>query len=308
MLDVGQRIGRWKILSLCDPYVFTKTGYTLNRYLCKCDCGNEKKVREDTLINGESQSCGCLSREYSKERMTTHGLSYTHLYSVWNDMLRRCYNSNRKDYKNYGGRGIKVCDRWLGDRGLQNFIDDMIQSYEEGLEIDRIDVDGDYSPENCRWVTRREQVINRRSFGSNFDTHFIEFDGKKLCISQWASELGIPSSIIVDRIGKLNWSVEKALTHPVRIKRIEVTVCDKVFNLKEIFKTVENLYYFAKKHKTTVQQLVADSLQDIGEVVVTTKRQSFTIYPNKESTVRICTSKYSEDFVTFIKQNRLELK
>ena len=95
----------------------------------------------------------------------------------------------------------------------------MYSTFEDGLELDRIDVNGDYSKENCRWATRRTQVINRRQLGNKCDTHYIEFNGKRLCISQWGDELGINPKAIADRIGKLGWTIEKALTTPLKSNR-----------------------------------------------------------------------------------------
>lgn len=204
--------GRWTVISEGDPYVFPSTGYTLPRYNCKCSCGKERLVRLSTLESGESRSCGCLNREIKKERMTTHGLSRHKLYSIWFDMNRRCSDNSRKDYIHYGGRGISVSPEWRGKEGLIKFIEDMFPTYREGLEIERINVNGNYCKENCSWETRRNQVINRRPTGKKFDTHFLEFNGERLCISQWSERTGLSSSVISERINKLKWSVEDALT------------------------------------------------------------------------------------------------
>lgn len=214
---IGERFGRWVVESEGEPYIAPNSNHTKVRYNCKCDCGSKKLVREDTLIKGESTSCGCYAKEQATKRLTTHGLGYHILYSTYIDMVRRCTDPRRKDYKHYGGRGISVCPDWLDkDTGLAQFITDMLPTYLDGLELDRIDVNGNYCKENCKWVTHREQVINRRSFGSVFDTKFITYMGKTLCISQWADETGIPYKVLIDRLGKLKWSVEKALTTPKR--------------------------------------------------------------------------------------------
>ena len=130
-------------------------------WLCKCDCGNKKEVRADSLKNGSTQSCGC----YAKELATKHGLSHHPLYSIYNSMKERTTNKNIADYKYYGDRGIKVCKEWEND--FMKFYNWAIDNgYKNGLSIDRIDVNGDYEPSNCRWSTAKEQCNNR---GSNIN-------------------------------------------------------------------------------------------------------------------------------------------
>ena len=224
----GQRFGRLLVQSLGEPYISPKSRYEHKRYTCICSCGVVKLIRESSLKYGYTGSCGCLAKDIQRKAMTTHGLTKHPLFTVWFDMNRRCYDVSRKDYKHYGGRGISVCDRWRrvnpeDSAPIENFIEDMFSTYDENLEIERVDVNLGYSRENCTWVTRRIQVINRRPSGSKFNTHFIEFDGKRLCISQWADEVGLNSQVLVDRLSKLGWSVEKTLTTPLmeRGKKID---------------------------------------------------------------------------------------
>jgi len=132
---------------------------TRRQFLCRCECGNEKIVLLDHLKRGNIKSCGCLKSEYVSERNTTHGLTKTNAYGSYKKMKRRCLVPSDKDYPNWGGRGIKICDRWLNS--FQNFYDDMGER-PKGYTIDRINGNGNYEPKNCRWVSRSENSKNKR--------------------------------------------------------------------------------------------------------------------------------------------------
>lgn len=137
-------------------------------WLCQCICGNTSIVMARALKTGHTKSCGCLQRETSKKVNTHHGMEHTNFYTVWCNIKARCLNKNGKDYPYYGARGIKVCDRWLNS--FENFMEDMYSSYKQGLELDRIDVNGNYEPSNCRWITHKANGQNTRvsSNTSNF--------------------------------------------------------------------------------------------------------------------------------------------
>lgn len=130
-----------------------------------CDCGNKTIVSTGNLKNGTTKSCGCYQREYQAKRgrknFYKHGLSNHPLYPTWSTMKSRCYNKNNISYKNYGARGIKVCDRWLNS--FENFLKDMGEKPSDKHSLDRIDINGDYEPSNCRWATPEEQAINKRA-------------------------------------------------------------------------------------------------------------------------------------------------
>lgn len=164
------------------------------RWRCVCQCGTEVIVTTGNLRSGNSKSCGCLNTERVAALNRTHGRSKTREYSTWQAMKSRCTNKSYTQYKDYGGRGIGVCDRWK--ESFENFLDDMGERPSESYSIDRINVDGDYEPGNCKWSTHDEQVNNARS------NHNIAFDGRTLTASQWARRLGMKPLTILARVRK----------------------------------------------------------------------------------------------------------
>lgn len=199
----GQKFGR---LTVIEHLGSSNDNQAL--WLCKCDCGNEKIVKGHNLIKGNTKSCGCLKNEMSRERLKKHGKSRTRLYDIWIAIKQRCYNPKNDRYKSYGGRGITVCDEWLND--FQAFYDwAMTNGYKDDLTIDRIDVNGNYEPSNCRWITNLQQQQNKRN------SFIVEYKGRKITISQLARENNIKPNVLYGRI-KNGWSIEKAVTTPVR--------------------------------------------------------------------------------------------
>ena len=199
----GQRFGR---LVVIERSTNSKSGKA--RWRCECDCGNDIVILSTNLVRGLTHSCGCLNRESASVRFGTHRLSESRLHETWSGMKKRCYNPNSKSFPAYGGRGIEVCEEWKDDfLSFYNWA--MSNGYADDLTIDRIDVNGDYSPENCRWVDKVTQANNCRT------NHYLTFNGKTQSIAEWARELGVSDSLIRQRLLKLGWSVERTLTTPV---------------------------------------------------------------------------------------------
>lgn len=175
-----------------------------SEWLFKCDCGKEHAAPAYAVKNGKIRSCGCLKLEMSVSANTKHGLHETRLYRTWCDMRRRCSDQNRPDWANYGGRGITVCDEWQKD--FQQFYDwAMAHGYADGLLIERKNNDRGYCPENCEWVTKRQQNNNTRA------NHKITAFGRTQNLQQWADESGIGHATILFRL-KLGWTPEKAVS------------------------------------------------------------------------------------------------
>lgn len=178
-------------------------------WLCLCECGNNHIARGSDLKNGNVQSCGCLQIE----KITTHGMRHTPIYAEWCSIKQRCYNPNNKSYKNYGYRGILMCERWRDS--FEAFYEDVskLSNFgKEGYSLNRINNDGIYEPNNVEWANDKTQANNKRN------NHLLEYNGKIQTIAQWADELGINQYTLYNRILTYHWSVEKALTTPVKVK------------------------------------------------------------------------------------------
>lgn len=199
----GDRYGRLTVVSV-DPEI---RGDNTRRWLCQCDCGGTTLQSSYALASGRVSSCGCWRREWVSARNTKHGLSYkVPEYDVWKGMLARCDDPNHISYPWYGGCGVTVCERW---RAFENFYADMGPRPTPKHQIDRIDSTSGYGPTNCRWASKKEQARNQTN------NHLLTFNGETLPIAAWADRLGISSSVINQRLRKLRWTVERALTEPV---------------------------------------------------------------------------------------------
>lgn len=178
-----------------------------SKWLCRCDCGVEKEVSGANLQAGNATSCGCFGKERRREQITTHGDSNSPEFRTWTAIQTRCHCKTSKDYENYGARGLVVCDRWRSSFSL--FLEDMGRRPSPKHQIERVNNNLGYNPENCIWATVKAQANNRRS------NHILEFSGKSMTVSQWAERLGIWKGTIRMRL-KAGWSVEQALTTPVQ--------------------------------------------------------------------------------------------
>ena len=193
----GEKYSRLTVIK----YVYTKKKRAY--WLCRCDCGNETILSTTALKSGNTKSCGCFQKEqlrknirkviegnirYKTETEKTLNLKYR-------SIKRRCYNPKCEAYKNYGYRGIKMCDEWLAD--FKNFYNWAVNNgYKKGLTIDRIDVNGNYEPNNCRWISNLKQQNNKRN------NRYLIYNGKKMTCSEWARELNIPIGTISYRVSK----------------------------------------------------------------------------------------------------------
>ena len=173
-------------------------------WLCKCDCGKLKIIQGASLKNGRTKSCGCLRKKGARR---THGFKYTRLYCIWQGIKKRCLNKNTSNYHIYGGRGIKICDEWKND--FKVFHDwAFANGYDENAKrgdftIDRIDVNGNYEPSNCRWATMKEQCRNTRS------NKLITYNNETHCLMDWSYIFNINYKTLLYRFKK-GWTIEKA--------------------------------------------------------------------------------------------------
>lgn len=184
----GQKFGKLTVIS-CVSEIGESA-----KYNCKCECGNSVIAYGHNLVSGTTKSCGCIRRNKARNLKFKHGKVKTRLYKCWLNMKNRCHNPNTVDYKNYGGRGITICPEWQEFEPFYEWA--MANGYSDDLTIDRIDVNGNYEPDNCRWATMKEQSRNRT------DNCIVEINGERKILQDWVEELGTyPKKI--EQIGKI---------------------------------------------------------------------------------------------------------
>jgi len=204
-----EKIGECFFIKEMSPIVFEKTNTSNTKStkrvaLFECICGKKFKCIISDIKSGNTKSCGCLRDAKIQQqglKNKIHGRRNHPLYRMWQGMLRRCNNVQDGAYFNYGGRGIKVCDRWLN---IDNFIEDMYPSYKLGLDIDRKNNDGNYNKINCRWATRKQNMNNTRR------NRHVKYKGETKTVSEWSDILKISYKTLIYRLN--NWNVEKAFT------------------------------------------------------------------------------------------------
>lgn len=198
-IATGDKFGRWTVAG----YAGTING--LPSWHCQCECGTRRAVWAQSLRRGQSQSCGCLHRERLLARITTHNSIETPEYSSWKDMKARCLNPNNPAFGYYGGRGISICDRWL--HSFSAFLEDLGRRPSLKHTLERRDTNGNYTPDNCYWATRKQQQNNLRS------NVRVLYGGELRTISQWAEHTGVPREVIYWRINH-GWPVARAIFTP----------------------------------------------------------------------------------------------
>lgn len=207
---IGKKYGRLEVVGRAQDRILP-SGKKEVMWICKCECGNFKNVRAESLKRGNTISCGCYRKEYSQKRArnrTKHGFGGQKIYKVWKSMIDRCENPKNKSYKNYGEVGISVCDEW---RSVDNFVKWAQKAgYKEGLTLERVDNSCGYNPNNCIWADRYTQNNHTSR------NHMLEYKGKTQTIAQWAREFNISYCALKSRINKYGWSVEVALETPVK--------------------------------------------------------------------------------------------
>ena len=194
ILDIsGQRFSRLLVIEF-----YERKGLQ-SIFKCKCDCGNIAFASSNNLKKGTTRSCGCLQRDMIRDASTTHGKSGSKNpeYRAWKHMKNRCRNKKGKKFKNHGGRGIKVSDRWLGEHGFENFLSDMGPKPSDLHSLDRYpDNDGDYGPTNCRWATTDEQNKNKRN------NRWLEYMGTRMIMADWARRFGVIPETLREHLEK----------------------------------------------------------------------------------------------------------
>lgn len=204
---VGQRFGRLEVTSLYPE----KDKYSHSKWVCKCDCGNTIIVLGGLLRHGHKKSCGCLYKESRQFVAKKHGDSKTRLYCLWNGIKARCYYKKHKEYMNYGGRGIAICEEWLDYETFKNWA--YSHGYNDTLTIERVDINKNYCPKNCLWISRKQQAWNKTS------TVKVFYKNKYWTIKELSEETGLAVNLLRSRIRNQGWTVEKAVTEPLHLQK-----------------------------------------------------------------------------------------
>lgn len=208
----GMRFGQWSVIA----YV-SSSRHGDRMFRCLCDCGSIRLVSARELFNGYSLSCGHATR-FSGEEKRTHGQSESKVYKVWSSMKSRCLNPKDQSYANYGGRGVTICNEWMGFEAFHAWA--MLSGYKPGLTIERKDNDGNYSPENCTWIPKADQSNNRRMCKQ------IQYHGETHTMKDWALILGVPYHRLQSRLWH-GWDVISAFEEPSQVADIPTYITEE---------------------------------------------------------------------------------
>lgn len=203
----GMKFGRWTVIGMAPNHI-TKGGYPVSMWECVCECGTRRAVRGNDLRLGKSVSCGCYMVENPISK--THGQSSSHLYKIYYGMRSRCYNPNNKNFDHYGGRGVGICAEWQTFEAFESWA--MSHGYQDGLTIERKDINAGYSPGNCCWITPAEQQKNKRT------NKAITYCGETHIAAEWDDILGFKHGVVAARL-KRGWSEDEAVTIPLGQRR-----------------------------------------------------------------------------------------
>ena len=200
---IGKVFGRLTVLAFSH-----KDKWRKNYWLCLCSCGKKVIVAERSLLTGNTKSCGCYRKQYSILKHLIHGRQGTRLYAIWQNMKNRCRNTKVPAYKDYGGRGITVCDEWLDFTCFMDWA--LNNGYDDSLSLDRINNNAGYKPSNCRWVTQKEQARNTRA------NVLITYKCDTLCVVAMAEKYNVNPKLLYGRLEK-GWPVDRAIEEPVQV-------------------------------------------------------------------------------------------
>jgi len=225
-----------------------------HKYLFRCDCGVEKVLKGYSVRYGQTKSCGCLKNEKARENFRTHGLGKSSEYSIWISMKQRCYNKNSCGYKNYGGRGISVCDKWVNNYAA--FLQDMGARPDSTYSIERRNNDGNYEPENCYWLKRSKQGLNKRN------SRRIVLFGEKKCIREWCNLFNLRYGLLEERVIKIKWPIDERIVckYPVghRHSRLPMSEFDKKCVISYISSVMDKINQEAKRVVKMIEEIEQD--------------------------------------------------
>lgn len=212
--EIGKKYGRWTIIAEGSHKHYLNT---IDKHvICKCDCGVIKNISLGSIRQGKSTSCGCYNKEFASKNNRTHGYlvglngGHTPEYEIWIKMKGRCFNPSDKNYNDYGARGITVCERW--QYSFPNFISDMGVRPSKDFSIERVDVDGNYEPSNCKWLPLSLQNRNKRN-----SVRFT-LNGETMGLTEWCRDLKLSYSMMRHRVFDLKIPFEEAITYPKHVK------------------------------------------------------------------------------------------